>query len=123
MHRSFVASIAGCLFALPGCAQGLVAAAPSATSEVILASTAPAAESTVRGPIEELTFRFARPARLMELTVNGPDGAMPVMISPEGETTDYSIPVSSLETGAYTVDWRAASAGRDYRGSFSFTVK
>jgi methionine-rich copper-binding protein CopC len=123
MHRSFVASIAAYLFVLPGCAQGPVAAATSATSEVILAGIAPAAGSTVKGPIEELTFRFARPARLMELTVNGPDGAMPVMISPVGETTDYSIPVSSLDTGAYTVDWRAASAGRDYRGSFSFTVK
>ena len=120
--KPVVALIAAGLFALSGCAQAPAAVAPSDSPEAILADTSPSAGSTIEGPIEELTFRFARPARLIELMVTGPDGVMPVMITPAGETTAYSIPVSSLATGAYTVDWRAASAGRDYRGSFSFKV-
>lgn len=123
MYKCVVASTGACLLALAGCVRSPVEAASSASSARILASTTPAAGSTVRSPVEEVRFRFARPARLIELTVNGPDGTMPVMITPAGETTDYSVPVSILDTGAYTVDWRATSAGRDYRGSFSFKAR
>ena len=83
----------------------------------------PASGSTVGESVDELVFRFDPPARLDEVTVNGPDGLMPTMVHAVGEITDYSIPLSGLGPGSYTVNWRATSGGRGYRGSYSFTVK
>jgi hypothetical protein len=59
----------------------------------------------------------------MEVIVNGPGGAMPVMITPAGETEAYSIPVSDLGTGFNSVRSRATSAGRELSGSYSFKEK
>jgi methionine-rich copper-binding protein CopC len=47
---------------------------------------------------------------------------MPMMVHSVGEVRDYSIPLSGLAAGPYTVDWRATAHGREYRGRFSFTV-
>ena len=108
---------------LSACVPARVPASVTTSSQsLLLVSSTPAAGSTVRGPVEELLFRFSTPVRLMEVIVAGPKEAMPVMITPAGETEAYSIPVSDLETGSYSVSWRATSAGREFAGSFSFRV-
>lgn len=89
----------------------------------ILAWSSPAAGSTVRASISELVLHFSPAARLGEVTVTGPDGAMPMMVNAVGEVDHYSLPLSDLGPGAYTVAWRASARGVDYRGSFGFEVR
>ena len=98
---------------------------PSSTPAVgsILAWSIPAAGSTVSAPVNELVFHFTPPARLGEVTVTGPDGAMPMMVTAVGEVEHYSLPVDGLDSGSYTVAWRASASGVDYRGSFVFQVR
>ncbi len=110
-----------------GCAQ-TGAADPTGTAETkagqsILVSSTPAAGSTVSGPVNELMLHFSPPATLAEVTVTGPEGMMPMMPSPVGEVEHYSLPLSGLGSGTYTVDWRARAAGQEHRGRFSFTVR
>jgi methionine-rich copper-binding protein CopC len=111
---------------LCGCAaqtSGTAAAETKQPDASILASATPAAGSTVSAPVNELKLRFNPPARLDEISVNGPEGLMPVKVTAVGEVADYSIPLAGLGRGTYSVSWKAASGGRDYRGSFAFTVK
>ena len=89
----------------------------------ILAGATPSPGSTVRVPVDELKLQFAPPARLDEVTVNGPDGLMPTMVHAVAEVPDYSIPLPDLGPGAYTVSWRATAQGKVHRGGFGFTVK
>ena len=99
-------------------------AAPAAAVQSILQSSTPAAGSTVRGPVDSLELRFAPPARLGELTVTGSDGlTMPMMVTAVGEVSRYSIPLSGLGPGTYTVKWQAIAAGTSHQGSFRFTVR
>jgi methionine-rich copper-binding protein CopC len=111
---------------LCGCAaQSLVipsGAVPQAKGSILVSSD-PAAGSTGRAPFKALRLHFNPPARLDELSVSGPDGVMPTMVHAVGEVSDYSIPLSDLGPGAYTVSWRASSQGREYRGSFGFTLR
>ena len=117
-------------FALPGGCTSEPAAAPRAASSSaprasgsILEMSIPAAGSTVKGPVDALMLHFNPPARLDEVTVTGPQGKMPMMITPVGEVQHYSLPLSDLEPGTYTVTWRAKAQGRDDHGSFGFTVR
>lgn len=48
---------------------------------------------------------------------------MPMMVHAAGELSYYSVPLSGLGPGAYTVSWRATAHGREYRGAFGFIVK
>ena len=90
----------------------------------LLASSSPANGATVAGPVNSLELRFSRPARLGEVTVTGSDGSkMPMMVNAVGEVSDYSLPLDGLGAGRYTVDWRATSAGIDYRGEIHFGVR
>ena len=89
----------------------------------ILVSSNPAAGSIVGEPVEALQLHFNPPARLKEVSVSGPDGIMPTMVHAVGEVPDYSIPLSDLGPGAYTVNWRATAQEREYRGTFWFTVR
>lgn len=89
----------------------------------ILAWSRPAAGSTVSAPVNELVFHFSPPARLHEVTVTGPEGAMATMVTAVGEAEHYSVPVSGLGSGRYTVAWRATARGTDYNGSFDFQVR
>jgi methionine-rich copper-binding protein CopC len=99
-------------------------AAPAATAKSILQSSTPAGGSTVQDPVDSLELRFSPPARLTELTVTGSDGlTMPMMVTAVGEVARYSIPLSGLGPGSYTVDWQATVAGTPHRGSFRFTVR
>jgi len=97
------------------------AAAPASAS--ILASSTPAAGATVAAPVNELVLHFAPPARLLEVTVAGPDGTMPMMVSAVGEVDHYALPLSGLGPGRYTVAWRASRSGAEHRGSFGFAVE
>ncbi len=110
---------------LCGCAQQPAAAPQSATTapQSILVDSAPASRSTVTGPVNELKLHFSPPARLGEVTVTGPNGTMPMMITAVGEVRYYSVPLPGLAAGSYTVAWRATAAGHDYQGSFGFSVR
>ena len=104
------------------------AAAPSTGSETqlseakVLARSTPADGSTVAGPVNNL-LKFARPVRLLEVTLDGPDGLSPMMITAVAETTDYSIPLPGLAGGKYRVNWRTSASGRPHDGAFTFTVR
>lgn len=99
------------------------AASPPANATPLLASSVPGNGEVVRAPLNRLELHFSPPARLMEVTLSGPGGLMPMMVTPVGETAHYSLPVSGLGPGAYTVDWRARAGTREDRGSFAFTVR
>jgi methionine-rich copper-binding protein CopC len=86
----------------------------------ILVRSVPAAGSTLSGPVNQLDLDFSPPARLHELTVTGPDGTMPTMITPAAEQAHYSVPLSGLERGKYSVNWRATVAQQEHKGRFSF---
>lgn len=95
----------------------------TAAAGSILAWSRPAAGSTVSTPVNELVLHFTPPARLGEVTVTGPRGAMPMMVTAVGEVDHYSLPLSGVGPGRYTVDWRATARGVDHRGSFGFEVR
>lgn len=118
---------AASLFGAPilGCSQQ--PASPSAAAvpaqDSILVGSIPAAGVTVPAPVNSLQLHFKPPARLDEVTLRGPEGVMPMMVHAIGEVPNYSIPLSDLGPGSYTVNWRASVQGREHRGSFAFTVK
>lgn len=116
-----VSAIVACA-ADPAAAPPIRAPATAAASSILQRST-PAAGSTVAAPVDALILDFASPARLNEVMVSGPDGQMPMMVDSVGEQRHYSVPLPGLGAGAYTVSWRATSAGQEYRGSLAFTVK
>lgn len=100
------------------------ASAPAAATAVpLLASSSPANGAVVRAPVNRLDLHFSPPARLLEVTVSGPEGQMPMMVTAVGETAHYSLPLTALGPGAYTVDYRAAAGVREDRGTFAFTVR
>jgi methionine-rich copper-binding protein CopC len=104
-----------------GCAAQPAEPPLSDSSASILASSSPAAGSTVHAP-ESLRLRFDPPARLDEVKITGPGGTMPMMIHSVGEVADYDLPLSGLSPGSYSVEWQATVGGRPYSGHFNFTV-
>ena len=112
------AVLGACASAPPSDAGSQVASARS-----ILVTSTPAAGSTVNGPVDQLLLRFSPPARLLEVTVSGGGMTMPVMVTAVGEVAQYSVPISELEAGSYTVDWRASVGGTEHRGTIPFTVR
>lgn len=112
------------LGALANCAQDRPSTSANASpTRSVLASSTPAAGSTVKGPLDALSLRFDPAARLTELTVAGPDGTMPMMITAVGETRDYSVPLPGLGAGNYSANWKASVGGQSRQGSFAFTVR
>ena len=108
---------------LAGCAAHPAAAAQAQQPGSILFSSSPAAGSTVREPVDSLELHFMPLARLDQVTIGGPDGTMPMMVHAVGEVAEYSLPLVGLGPGTYTVDWKATSQGREYRGQFDFRVR
>ena len=117
------------MFLLAACAQPEQPPAMAGSTETraesssILAWSKPAAGSTVSAPANELVLHFSPPARLGEVTVTGPDGTMPMMVTAVGEVEHYSLPLSAEKAGRYTVEWKASAQGVDYNGSFSFEAR
>jgi methionine-rich copper-binding protein CopC len=115
------ALVASCTQTTAGPTAEPASAPPSESS--ILASSSPAAGSTVSGPVNNLELRFSPPARLTDVTISGPDGVMPAKVTAVGEVAHYSIPLAGLEPGSYTVNWKASAQGRPHQGNFQFTVR
>jgi len=107
------------------CAEAPTAAPQSSVvaGQSILARSNPTNGSSVAGPVNQIELWFKPPARLGEVTVTGPEGTMPMMVTAVGEVGYYSIPVPGLENGSYTVNWKAMAAGTEYKGDLSFTVR
>ena len=102
------------------------ASAPASAAAVavpLLAGSTPANGAVAAAPVNRIELHFSPPARLLEVIVTGPDGPMPMMVTSVGESAHYSLPVSGLGPGSYSVDYRASAAGREDRGSFAFTVR
>ena len=112
------------MFAIAGCAArpATEAQAPVGANS-ILARSVPADGSNVIGPINNLILTFSKPVRLLEVTVDGPDGLSPMMITAAGETISYSVPLPGLGAGSYRASWKASAAGRQYIGVIAFTVR
>ena len=114
---------------LSACAQQpqpSVAPSPNAgplESASILAWSKPAAGSVVRSPVNDLVLHFTPSARLVQVTVTGPDGTMPMMVEAVGEVAQYALPLSGLGPGKYSADRKASVGGVDHRGSFGFEVR
>jgi len=124
MTMKIVARIAAASLALAGaaaCAAQQPASPAQEPSASILVNSSPAAGSTVSAP-DSLKLHFDPPARLNEVKITGPSGTMPMMVEAVGEVADYDLPLSGLEPGSYSVEWRAMAGGRQYSGRISFTV-
>lgn len=121
LNRHALATIVSA--ALLGCCAAPRPPVAPGSSASILASSSPAAGETVPETVDTLRLQFNPPARLDELTVSGAAGTMPMMVHAIGEVRDYSIPLSGLSAGVYTVDWRATAAGHEHRGQFSFKIR
>ena len=125
LDPTMLAALAG-ISVLGACAVPAAApvAAPVGSQQSILQSSTPGDGSIVRGPVNALVLRFSPPARLGEVTLTGSDGqTMPMMVTAIGEVPAYTIPVSGLGPGVYTVQWRASVAGTAHSGNFRFTVR
>jgi methionine-rich copper-binding protein CopC len=125
-HRTLLNALAIGGALLWGCAarpSDTAAPADHQGEASILVNSQPAAGSSVAAPVDQLILHFNPPARVDEVTVAGPDGLMPMMVTSVGEARDYSLPVHGLGPGSYTVSWRATTQGREYRGTFQFTVR
>ena len=110
--------------ALAACAgiQGNEAGEP-AEAEAPLVRSVPADGATVQAP-QSLTLTFREPVRLAEVTLTGPSGEMPMMVTAAGEQTSYTLPLTDLEPGVHEVRWRAlARDGTNLEGRLSFTVR
>lgn len=94
-----------------------------ATASLQIVSSNPRSGATVDGPVDELRLRFSKPARLLEVTISGPEGDIPTMVDSVEETYEYSIPLPNLGTGKYEVRWRASAAGVESSGRLIFSVR
>ena len=98
-------------------------AGDTAQTETALVRSVPPDGAIVRAP-QTLSLAFREPVRLAEVTLAGPSGEMPMMVTSAGEQTDYRLPLSDLEAGTHEVRWRAlARDGTTLEGRFSFTVR
>lgn len=94
-----------------------------ARSEALLVRSGPADGATVRAP-QTLSLTFRVPVRLAEVTLSGPSGEMPMMITAAGLQTSYAIPLPDLEPGHHQVSWRALThGGVAHQGQLGFTVR
>ena len=96
---------------------------PLQSTSSIVVSSRPAPASTVSGPLDGLILHFNPAVRLVEVTLNGPNGLMPMMVNAAGESKHYMLPMPGLEAGQYTVKWRGMAQEHEQQGTFSFTVR
>jgi methionine-rich copper-binding protein CopC len=99
------------------------ASAAEAGSGAVLIRSIPANGATVRAP-QSLSLTFSESVRLAEVTITGPSGEMPMMITAAGEQRSYAVPLPDLEPGRHEVRWRVlARGGVSHEGRLSFTVR
>lgn len=134
-------SIRGLLRAMAGgtAAAALYVTLTGASSPVVaggevglhlqLDRSAPAADSTVQAPVEELRFWFSQPPQLVPTTVRliGPDEEMvelgDVAATPDDASILFAPVVGETPAGVYRVMWRTMAAdGHVVRGDFAFTI-
>ena len=113
------------LFLLEACSPAATVPAISdqVAAQSILVRSDPANGSTVAAPVNRLELSFNPPARLREVIVTGPDGAMPMMVTAVGEVPHYSLPLHGLGPGSYNGSWEATARGGRYTGRLQFTVR
>ena len=114
----FLAVLSSCAVQHPAAPR-----AQSAAETSLLARSTPADGSSVAAPVDTLQLHFVRPTRLLEVTIDGPDGLSPMMVTAAGEIVDYTVPLSGLGPGSYRADWKASAAGVAYSGVIGFTVR
>ena len=121
--RILVLPLLGLLAACMAVEERGAANDPNAGSEAVLIQSDPADGASVRAP-RLLSLTFREPVRLAEVTITGPSGEMPMMITAAGEQRSYSVPLPDLEPGRHEVKWRAlAGDGAAHEGRLSFTVR
>jgi methionine-rich copper-binding protein CopC len=113
---------------VPACAERAVEADPSAPAAAaeagarLLRST-PADGARLSQSPDALVLSYSRRVRLIEVIVQGSDGSeMPMMVTSAGEAETYSLPLSGLGAGSWTVRWRATSGGEPLSGTIKFTI-
>ena len=103
-------------------AQNDAQTATETNAGAMLASSVPAEGASVGAP-QSLSLNFREPVRLVEVTLTGPSGEMPMMVTAAGEQTHYSIPLPELEPGRHEVRWRALAGSASHEGRLSFNVR
>ncbi|WP_336696724.1 copper resistance CopC family protein [Curtobacterium sp. USHLN213] len=104
----------------------LVTAAPASAHDV-LASTAPAADTTVGGDLDQVTLTFSEPPLAglesgIVVSVTGPDGAEVGAGSVDVDGSTLRTAADLTAAGSYTVTWRSVSVdGHPISGSYRFT--
>ncbi|MEG3613620.1 CopD family protein [Isoptericola haloaureus] len=103
----------------------LVGAGP-AQAHTDLDTAEPADGSTSDGPVEEMVLTFTLPVTPLgeAVEVTGPDGAVPVEVTPQDDgVVLLATPAEPLTDGEYTLDWNvAAEDGHPLDGTVAFTV-
>ncbi len=103
-----------------------LALAPAASAHDQVVSTSPS-DGAVVGPPSSVSVTFSEPVLDVEganrIIVTGPAGALTGDLTAQGKVVKITF-ASPLPAGAYTVQWRAASAdGHPVSGTFSFRVR
>lgn len=107
----------------------IVTAAMLALSSIAFAHTRlktslPADNAVLRAAPAEIALHFSAPIRLTALTLKKTGEAERKLGPlPKGASADFSVPVTSLTSGKYTVSWRAVGGDNHVMsGDLHFTV-
>lgn len=107
-----------------GAIMGLCTTAAIAHSP--LEATIPANEATIAEAPSEIVMDFKGDIRLTRVSVtNGDHPSVDLDLDGfDGFISDYTIPLQSMGSGVYQIEWRGLGAdGHALNGSFSFTVE
>jgi methionine-rich copper-binding protein CopC len=99
--------------------------ASGAAAHTGLASSEPAADESVAGPVSEIVLTFSGEVRLTAVALtDSSDAAKTLGALPKDTAERFAIPVEeSLAPGAYTITWRAVGADTHVvSGEISFSV-
>ncbi|WP_278237381.1 CopD family protein [Isoptericola sp. AK164] len=121
-HRRILAPAGAVLLGL----MLLLAGAVPAQAHTDLDTVEPADGSTADGPVEEVVLTFTLPVTPLgeAVEVTGPEGAVPVQVTPQQDgVVLLATPEEPLTDGDYTLDWSvAAEDGHPLDGTVAFTV-
>lgn len=98
--------------------------ATSAFAHSPLEATVPANQAIVAEVPSEITLDFKGNIRLTRVTVTHAENEAGLDLDGfSGFISDYTIPMQSMGTGVYQIDWRGlGDDGHPMTGTFSFTV-